>query len=684
MNKLKFLLHNLFFFIAVSSAFSQILDPVMWTYEINQVEGDEYELVFTGDIEPGWSVYSQYLESEDGPIATSLNFEMGAHFELLGKSTEDEAHRKEGFDAIFEMNLTKYSTQMLIRQRVKYSDPAVPIKGFLTFMTCDDTQCLPPADVDFTFMTKGNKVEQVPVEEMTESETINVVDLEELYGIPLIDTDNVAGDCEIESVRVEKNQGFWTIFVLGMLGGLLALLTPCVFPMIPLTVSFFTKSNEKKNGARDAVLYGFFILLVYVLLSIPFHLLDQMNPDILNDISTNVWLNISFFVIFIVFAISFFGYFEITLPHSWSNKVSSAEGIGGIVGIFFMALTLALVSFSCTGPILGSLLAGALTADGGAWQLTAGMSGFGLALALPFALFAMFPNWMNKIPRSGSWLVTIKVILGFLELALALKFLSNADLVMHWGILKIEVFYGLWILIFFALALYLWGKIKFSSADNVENISMTRKFLAFVSIAIVAYLATGFNYDESRKTYKPLTALSGLAPPAGYSWMHPSKCPNNIECFNDLKTGLEYAKEQNKPVMLDFTGYACVNCRKMEEHVWPEEGILDKLQNDYVLISLYVDDKKELPEDQQVEVQRINGGVRTLTNYGHKWAHFQTAYFGVNSQPYYVLLSPDGSKMLNNPANYTPDAEEFAAFLDCGLESYEKLNAFGSGNIVTE
>ena len=383
--------------------------------------------------------------------------------------------------------------------------------------------------------------------------------------------------------------------------------------MIPLTVSFFTKKNEDTNSYFNAILYGVFIVLVYLILSVPFHLLDSVNPDILNDISTNIYLNISFFIIFLVFAFSFFGYYELTLPSSWVEGSSKSESIGGIIGIFFMALTLAIVSFSCTGPILGSLLAGSISNDSGAWELTAGMGGFGLALGLPFALFAMFPNMLGVLPKSGGWLNTIKVSLGFIELALALKFLSNADLVAHWGIIKIELFLILWLIIFLLMGIYLFGKIQFPHESKPKNISSTRSIFAILSIAFAVYLASGLIYNKETQSYRALSLLSGLAPPLGYSYFSPKECPNNLNCFKDLKSGIEYAKKVDKPVLLDFTGYACVNCRKMEEHVWPLKQIDDVIRENYVLISLYVDDKKILPEDQQLLVPRTNGkGVRKL------------------------------------------------------------------------
>ncbi|WP_240964598.1 protein-disulfide reductase DsbD family protein [Flavivirga algicola] len=500
-----------------------------------------------------------------------------------------------------------------------------------------------------------------------------------LYGLTSEDLriSNVKCESEVSSSASEVQKGgksLWGIFGLGFLGGLLALLTPCVFPMIPLTVSFFTKKSgqSKGSGISKALLYGFFIFAVYIILSIPFHLLDSVNPDILNEISTNVWLNVIFFAIFLFFAFSFFGYYELTLPSSWTNRTTQGENSGGLVGIFFMALTLAIVSFSCTGPILGSLLAGSLTSDGGAWQLTAGMAGFGVSLGLPFALFAMFPNMMNALPKSGGWLNTTKVILGFLELALAFKFLSNADLVAHWNLLKIEPFLILWIIIFGGLALYLFGKIKFPHDSPIKKLSFSRIAGGVLVAAFTIYLASGFRVNKETNTFTPLTLLSGLAPPVGYSFLYPNDCPNNLDCFKDLKTGIAYAKKVNKPIMLDFTGYACVNCRKMEEHVWSLKKIDDYLRNDYVLISLYVDDKKALPEAEQVNVNRINGGTRKLKNYGHKWANFQTQFFQNNSQPYYVLLNSDGTKILNQPADYTPDEDEYAQFLECGLKVFNE------------
>jgi len=674
-----------------------LLEPVSWSVSAKQVSEGVYDLLVKADIIPGWYIYSQKLDGEDGPIPTSFYFTEGDHVKFVGETTESGPQRVKEFDKFFEMDLVKFKKSATFTQRVEVSDISKVIGGELEFMTCTTGKCLPPDFVTFAANLKdntfvvGQRAEQLlagksiddletPDQAIANVPGINQGpngDNPELFDLQYDAVAKPAKICEDEALRVEDTSSLWNIFFLGIAGGLVALLTPCVFPMIPLTVSFFTKGSEdRKKGLSNAFLYGFFIFAVYIALSVPFHLLDSVNPDILSEISTNVWLNLIFFAIFIFFAFSFFGYYELMLPSSWTNKASSAEGVGGVVGIFFMALTLALVSFSCTGPILGSLLAGAMSAEGGAWQLTAGMAGFGVALGVPFALFAAFPSVMNALPRSGGWLNSVKVVLGFLELALAFKFLSNADLVKHWGLLKIEPFLAIWILIFAGLAAYLFGFIKFPHDSKLAKISPVRMGLGALSAAFVLYLASGFMYDEKTEGFSSLTLLSGLAPPTGYSWIYPNKCPNNLDCFHDLEKGLAYAKEVNKPVMIDFTGYACVNCRKMEEIVWPKQKISKYLEEDFVLISLYVDDKKELPEAERVTVTMKTGKTRKLRNYGNKWAHFQTEYFNVNSQPYYALLSPEG-KLLNNPVPYTPDVEEYADFLECGLQSFKALTSNG-------
>jgi len=660
--------------------FSQIEDPLQWSTTVEKISETEFMLVSEATIAAGWHLYSQNVP-EDGPIPTTFIFDNSkGGFSLEGKTIEEKGVTIE--DSVFEMKIKFFENSAIFKQRIKTISDKNTIQGIVEFMVCDETKCLPPTEIALVFnLEKGKSTRLVSKTSVASGIVDNSGTNKLLYGIKTNDVRFSSLKCQDEvksnATEIQKGQkSLWSIFGLGFLGGLLALLTPCVFPMIPLTVSFFTKKKgqNSSSGISKALLYGFFIFAVYIILSVPFHLLDSVNPDILNEISTNIWLNSIFFLVFVFFAFSFFGYYELTLPSSWTNRTTQGESSGGIVGIFFMALTLAIVSFSCTGPILGSLLAGSLTRDGGAWQLTAGMSGFGVSLGLPFALFAMFPNMLNVLPKSGGWLNTTKVILGFLELALAFKFLSNADLVAHWNLLKIEPFLLLWILIFAALALYLFGKIKFPHDAPIKKVSFSRIAGGLLVASFVIYLASGFRVNKETKTLTPLTLLSGLAPPVGYSFLYPNECPNNLDCFKDLKKGIEYAKKVNKPILLDFTGYACVNCRKMEEHVWPLKRIDTYIRNEYVLISLYVDDKKALPKEEQILVNRTNGGTRKLQNYGHKWANFQTQFFQTNSQPYYVLLNSDGTVILNQAVGYTPDEKEYAQFLACGLEVFKASN----------
>ena len=659
-------------------AFGQIYEPVTWTYSKLQISESKYELIFEADIEEGWAIYSNDIKNngvdcdiEICPLPVSFVFDESNGFVLVDNLIEDKENKKTSFDPIFQMEVTKFSKKAIFRQVIELINDNVIVSGYLTFMTCDDTKCLPPTDVDFKFSFGNVASNNEPITDMDSKsiEKNNFI----LYGLEPEQIIQQDASCNIENetVIINKDRSIINIFLLGLIGGLLALLTPCVFPMIPLTVSFFTKKNENGRGTYNAILYGFFIFLVYLILSAPFHLIDSVNPDILNDISTNIYLNILFFIVFLVFAFSFFGYFEITLPASWTNQSVSQESKSGFVGIFFMALTLAIVSFSCTGPILGTLLAGSLSGDSGAWELTAGMAGFGMALGFPFALFAMFPKVLEQIPKSGSWLNTIKVCLGFIELALALKFLSNADLVAHWGLLKIELFIALWLIIFLMMGIYLLGKIRFPKDTKIERISFSRYVFAILSVAFSIYLATGLIYNKDKQSYNALSVLSGLAPPLGYSYFFPKDCPNDLNCYKDLKSGIQHAKEVDKPVLLDFTGYACVNCRKMEEHVWPLPEVDKVLRDNFVLISLYVDDKKPLPINEKLFVNRTSGnGLRQLENYGHKWAHFQSQYFKVNSQPFYIIIDPNNFQILNEPVGYMPDVNDYLSFLNCGLSEY--------------
>ncbi len=645
-----------------TSLISQTLDPIKWEAKVGKESEDMYTLYFKATLDKGWHLYSQNEADTDEitPTPTEFTFNNAENtYALEGETVEPKGIEK--YDNIFEMDVKYFEDEVTFFQKIKLKDKTLKaVKAEVFFSVCDDEKCLAPEVIEFDLSLTGETIENkgdvasITVDDRTKSEALNI-------GVKGWDT------FPKEDV---KDKSYLTIFILGFLGGLIALLTPCVFPMIPLTVSFFTKSaKDRKKGTFNAILYGFFIFAIYVLLSLPFHLLDSVDPEILNNISTNVTLNILFFVIFIVFAISFFGYFEITLPASWSNSLDSkANSIGGVVGVFFMALTLALVSFSCTGPILGSLLGGSLSSDGGAMQLSFGMGGFGLALALPFGLFALFPNWLNSLPKSGGWLNTVKVVLGFIELALAFKFLSNADLVEHWGILKREIFIGIWIIIGIAMALYLFGKIRFPHDGPIQKLSTGRKTLGMITIVFVMYLLPGL----TNTAYANLKLLSGFPPPLFYSiYEKEAHGPLGLNAYTDFEEGVQAAKLQNKPIMIDFTGWACVNCRKMEEQVWSYPEIIDILKNKYVLISLYVDDRKELPKEEQFKFLKSDGRVKNIKTIGDKWATFQTLNFENNSQPYYVLIDAE-MNLLNTTTAYTPDTNEYLKWLKTGLKNFSK------------
>lgn len=465
-----------------------------------------------------------------------------------------------------------------------------------------------------------------------------------------------------------QNKSLLSIFLLGLLGGLIALITPCVFPMIPVTVTFFTKkSQDKKKGIFNAVLYGLFIFLIYVLITVPFHVAGKaISPEIFNNISTNVWLNIVFFAIFVFFALSFFGLFEIGLPAGLANKADSKSGLGNIGGIFFMASTLAIVSFSCTGPLLGTLLVG--VADQGAWPLTVGAAGFGIALGLPFALFAMFPNWLQSLPKSGGWMTDVKVVLGFLELALAVKFLSNADLVKQWGLLKREVFIGLWAFIGLLIVLYLAGKLRIGHSSPVKKFSFSR--IAFIALfaAITIYLVPGVTNTK----YANLKLISGFPPPLCYSvYENPVNCKRGFKPLEDYEAALAKARKENKPLLIDFTGWACVNCRKMEESVWTDPAVDSLMHKEFVVVSLYVDERRKLPLTEQVNYTTSKGAEKNIVTVGDKWATFQTENFGATSQPQYIILNGE-EKVMTKPKYYPSPPDKFADWLICGIDAYQK------------
>ena len=627
-------------------------EPIRWTTSIDRISKDVVALQFDATIAEKWHLYS-LEEFTNGPLPTEFTFVFDSlKIKLEGKTTSGTP--KTAFDEIFQIDLPFFDQTAQFSQQFKLLDSnAKEISGEINYQACDDRVCIFRTE-PFRVMLDGSEARIAEIE-------LNSTDIARSKALTLSLKNK---EYLTSSVDESANSSpFLNLFLLGFLGGLIALLTPCVFPMIPLTVSFFLKQgNSFRKGILNALLYGFFIVVIYVLLSLPFHFLDSLNPEILNTISTNVLLNLVFFGVFVFFAFSFFGYYELTLPSSWGSATDQGSNRNGIIGIFFMALTLAIVSFSCTGPILGSLLAGSLTAEGGAMQLTAGMTGFGFALALPFALFALFPNALNALPKSGGWMSTIKVILGFLELALALKFLSNADLVSHWGLLKREVFVGIWTFLAFGLTLYLFGIFRFPH-EVKGPLSKTRYGVAGVSLLLTSYLFLGLVSKENT-----LTLLSGFPPPAFYSLSSTENdCPLGLDCYKDFEKGLAAARLKNKPILLDFTGWACVNCRKVEENVWSQPKIYQILNEEVVLISLYVDDRSPLPKEQVFNFQYPDGRVRKINTVGEQWATFQSLNFNTASQPYYVLMQADGT-LLNTPIQYT-DAKTYLNWLTTGLDN---------------
>ncbi len=644
---------------------------VNWMPSITKINEKEYELIMTATMEKGWHIYAQKLESNEGPVATSFSFKPGDGYTL--KNFVRQGKPKREYDKNFMMHLEYFEGTASFTQHMTINNGILPvIEGSVEFMQCSDESCLPPKTSHFRFdLSKMTAGEFDPLaNEMA-------VDMGELdpFKMSTIDLKSPINNCGQE----KEEYSLWAIFIFGVLGGLLALLTPCVFPMIPLTVSYFTKGAHKENGKSRAALYGFFIFLIYFLLSLPFHLSKNVDPAVLNTIATNVWLNIGFFTIFVVFAFSFFGYFEITLPSGLANKVDSASNIGGFVGIFFMAVTLAIVSFSCTGPILGSVIGSIYSTDVTgivqfvgtefslpAMKVTAAMAGFGIALGGPFAIFAAFPSLLKKLPKSGGWMDDFKVSLGFLELALALKFLSNADLVRQWGIIPREVFFAVWILIGVLWVGYLLGMYRFKPGQGSGKLSKTKWVVTGLILVMTIRFIPGLLNNES---FGKMKFLSGFPPPWTYS-LYDRK--GEFETHNNqLDEVLKIAREQNKPVFLDFTGWACVNCRKMEDNVWPEPEVRELLEDKFVMCSLYVDEKVELPAADQFVYETASGRKKRIKDVGDKWATLQTETFMNNSQPFYALLTPDG-KLLTPTTQYNDNAKEYSEWLKCGLDAFEQ------------
>ena len=664
---------------------AQIKDPVKFKTEFNTLSDTEAEIVFTAAIDKGWHVYSTEL-GDGGPISATFNVDKTSGIELLGK-LKPVGKEVATFDKLFEMKVRYFENTAKFIQKVKLTGGAYELEGYLEYGACDDESCLPPTEVPFKFSgvaktanaaaAKAEQPEKKEVEKKEEAAPVvskDTVAMMEL--VPATTTDASTGIqpavasgelwkpviSELQALGEEHTQGdmSWIyIFVTGFLGGLLALFTPCVWPIIPMTVSFFLKrSKDKKKGIRDAWTYGASIVVIYVALGLAITLI--FGASALNALSTNAIFNILFFLMLVVFAASFFGAFEITLPSKWSNAVDSkAESTTGLLSIFLMAFTLSLVSFSCTGPIIGFLLVQVST-TGSIVAPAIGMLGFAIALALPFTLFALFPSWLKSMPKSGGWMNVIKVTLGFLELAFALKFLSVADLAYGWRLLDRETFLALWIVIFALLGFYLLGKIKFPHDDDDNKVGVTRFFMALVSLAFAVYMVPGL-------WGAPLKAVSAFAPPMQTQDFNLYK--NEVHAkFDDYDLGMEYARLNGKPVMLDFTGYGCVNCRKMEAAVWTDPKVSDLINNDYVLITLYVDNKTPLTEPVKIVE---NGTERTLRTVGDKWSYLQRVKFGANAQPFYVLLDNQG-KPLNKSYAYDEDISKYIEFLQTGLENYKK------------
>ena len=690
---MKKILYILLAFFAVHSLTAQILDPVKWKTKVVQKSDTEFELIMEAAIEEEWHMYSQYTP-DDGPLPSEFTYkDAKGNYTLVGKTIESPY--KKVFNETFGVDEYYFAKKAQFKQVVKVSNANLKeIKVNIYYQVCKE-QCI-QQDKDFIFKLPAIKVAEKVAITKTDNATAeavlpqtieNAVDTVAIQTTETIETASTTSEELVApEVTEEKSEeiNLWLLFLGTLLAGILVTFTPCVFPMIPMTVSFFLKQSaagDKKKGRINALMYGFFIVMIYVLISLPFHIFQSLSPDIFYEISTNPYLNIFFFVIFIVFAISFLGAFEITMPSSLANKVDNASNKGGFAGIFFMALTLIIVSFSCTGPALGAVIGGVLSTDGGATLLTIAMFGFGVGLAFPFVIFALFPSMMGNLPKSGGWLNTVKVVFGFIELALAFKFLSMADLVMDWHLLERETFIAVWIAIFGALALYLFGKITLPHDSPLSNISVGRLLLGLLSLTFTIYLIPGL-------WGAPLNIISGFPPPMSYSESpsgvgfknsaaavtttgslpeHAQYGPHNIVAFHNYDEGLAYAKKVNKPVMIDFTGVTCVNCRRMEEKVWSKPEILSILKEEVVLISLYVDDRTPLPKDDVF----TNANGKEIDTYGKKWSDFAITKYKANIQPYYILMGHD-EENLNKPVGYTPEVAEYKAWLEEGIANFKK------------
>ena len=634
---------------------SQIVDPVKWSTSVQKNSETEFVLIATATIDEGWHLYSQNVP-EDGPIPTTFIFDVSNEgITLIGKTLEEEGHIID--DPVFGMKIKFFENSAVFQQKIKVTPEINTVTGVVEFMVCNDTMCSAPTEIDLNFTLQKSSKKNV------------------------ISGKNKTTNLTTESFEATEDKGLLTLFFLSFLGGLAALLTPCVFPMIPMTVSFFTKqSKNKAAGIKNALIYGVSIIVIYVVIGLAVSAI--FGPDALNALSTNVWFNLFFFLLLIFFAVSFLGAFELTLPSSWGTKIDAKADKGGFVGIFFMALALAIVSFSCTGPFVGSALVAAAT-TGERIAPIVSMLGFSSAIALPFALFAAFPGWLNSLPKSGGWLNSVKVVLGFLELAFAFKFLSNADMVVDLHLFEREVFIAIWIAIFGTLTMYLFGKIQLPHDSPLKNISVGRLSLGLITLSFTLYMLPGL-------WGAPLNLISAFPPPQHYSespyGVGFSKlgtvssnhsdipegahlmAPHDILAFNDYDKGLAYAKKVNKPVLIDFTGKACVNCRKMEQNVWVKPKVLNILKNDVILISLYVDDKRKLKLSEIVDSKLKPG--KKLKYIGEKWSELQTIKYKANTQPLYVLMNHNEANLIK-PVAYTPNVETYYNWLKKGVANFK-------------
>lgn len=651
---------------------SGFVKPVKWFFEQKKIDDNTFELISSTEIDEGWYMYSQTIP-EGGPLSTYFEITVPEGVELVGQ-VEEGGNVKTMYDQVFKMDLIKFKKTAIFTQTVKSSDPNAVIPFYIEYVSCNDKMCLNPTSVEISFdLSKGDYTFAEEEEAVVDTDGLDLSGTPVDYTFDHSDEDLT---CDSDREQKESSKSLFLIFLAGIGGGLIALLTPCVFPMIPITVGFFTKkSPTKAKGIKNAVIYGLSIIVIYVFIGLAFTM--AFGADTLNLMSTNVWFNLFFAALFIVFAISFFGYFEITLPSSWGTKADAQADKGGVLGIFFMAFTLALVSFSCTGPVIGTLLVETATGSGpvilGRIPVgpLMGMLGFSTALALPFALFAAFPSWLNSLPTAGGWMSSVKVVLGFIEIALAMKFISVADLTMGWKIMPYELFLAIWFICALCIVIYLFGKIKFPHDSPIRKFSNTRRAFIGIFMVVTVYILMGFSIDKKSETFDTPDLLSGLAPPAGHSYIFPKHCPLNLECYKDFAEAQEVARKQNKPIFIDFTGHGCVNCRKMEDKVWGEDEILPLIKEDYVLVSLYVDERKDLKEPY---TSKLSG--KKMRNVGNKWADFQAIHFETNSQPYYVLVAPmeDGSfKVLNQPTAYDEDVDAYREFLECGLRQFEAI-----------